>query len=105
MLKLPVIPVLLCATWKFEAVAVMVNVFPAQAPVPACDPRTAMLPAAVAEALQRLAVIVGRVDACPLIHTINAPKLGTFGMSSAVSLIGHVKKELSFSFTANEISS
>jgi len=61
MLKLPVTPALLWAIWKFVAVEVIVNVFPAQAAVPACEPKTATDPLAVALDLHRLAVIVGKV--------------------------------------------
>lgn len=72
-------------------VEVIVNALPAQAPVPTWLPRTAMLPAAVALALQRLAVMVGNDVVSPEIQTMKAPKLGTFGKFVAVSVIGHGK--------------
>ena len=73
------------------AVEVMVKAFPAHAPVPTWLPRTAIDPDAVASALQRLAVRVGRVLLSPEMHTMNAPKLGTFGKFVAVEVIGHGK--------------
>lgn len=86
-LKLPVTPALSWAIWKLVAVEVMVRALPAQAPVPTCDPRTAILPAPVEEALQRLAVSVGRDVDVPLTHMIKAPKLGRFKMFWGISLI------------------
>ena len=59
----------------------------AQAPVPACDPNTAIDPEAPASDLQSDAVKVGNVDCIPLTQTMNAPKFGRFNIFCAVLVI------------------
>jgi hypothetical protein len=86
-LKEPFTPALLWAIWKFVAVEVIVRALPAQAPVPTCDPRTTIDPAAVASDLQRLAVIVGKVLSIPLTQIMKAPKLGHPTILVAVEVI------------------
>lgn len=80
MLKLPETPARLCAMRKFVAVEVIVRAFPAQAPVPTCEPIFVTDPAFDEEALQRLAVSVGRLESVPDTQMIKAPKLGKLGI-------------------------
>ena len=112
MLKFPVTPARLWATWKFVAVDVMVRTFPAQVPVPAWNPKTLITPAAVASDLHKLAVMVGRVLPVfgatvlgpPDMQMRYAPKLGRLGISLAVEVIGAVKNMLSLLLAVKAIS-
>lgn len=104
-LKFPVTPALSWAIWKFVAVEVIVRALPAHVPVPTWLPIGVTEPAAVASALHREAVSVGRVVSSPLTHTMKAPNVGIVGIFVTTSLIGIVKKLKSLALIEKAISS